>query len=232
MLTDFELLLGTARSTNPSPLKSPVASSRGLDAGKLVGARNVPSPFPRMMLIALPEFETARSATPSLLKSATTTAVGRVRQGKQRHSGKSGTRPDEHANTAGTLICTLRIENSISVKIADGQTKWSRTDLITHRRLKSSVAIPKHYTDSAVKRRDNRYIQVAVAIEIPNDARPRGMNAANVGRTAKPSLRQDRNDLCQNTGNARLMTGIAGIARSDRTLSRAEQRGGHKLRRR
>src|SRR5215471_5741783 len=70
--------LATAKSSVPSPLKSPTA--RATELKRTVGEEtslNVPSPFPNRMLTVLSaDFATARSRLPSPLKSAITTAVG------------------------------------------------------------------------------------------------------------------------------------------------------------
>ncbi|MED3574134.1 hypothetical protein P4452_17930 [Cytobacillus praedii] len=80
--TETALLLKsvTARSRNPSPLKSVAMISANTDpplGNGLPGPKaNVPAPFPKNTAMVPVEFETARSANPSPLKSSEMTAVG------------------------------------------------------------------------------------------------------------------------------------------------------------
>src|SRR5712664_3294630 len=77
--TSLEKPLATARSSHPSPLKSPTATETGLSpAAKLSAAWKVPSPFPRSTetLLELKATATARSSHPSPLKSPTATETG------------------------------------------------------------------------------------------------------------------------------------------------------------
>src|SRR5947207_13480746 len=67
----------TAKSSLPSPLKSPTATDWGPGAPKFTGALKVPSPLPSSTLtFLLPAFATARSSLPSPLKSPTAADVG------------------------------------------------------------------------------------------------------------------------------------------------------------
>src|SRR5207253_762750 len=70
--------LATARSSLPSPLKSPTATENGLVPTARSGrAANVPSPWPRSTeTVPEPSLATARSALPSPLKSPTATDDG------------------------------------------------------------------------------------------------------------------------------------------------------------
>src|SRR6185369_2005158 len=72
------LLLTTARSVWPSPLKSPAARETGLlPAAKLRADWNVPLPLPNSTETEADRLlATARSNLPSLLKSAATTEIG------------------------------------------------------------------------------------------------------------------------------------------------------------
>src|SRR6267378_4303260 len=74
------LALVTARSSLPSPLKSPTATETGKPpAAKVNGARKVPSPLPDSTeTLREPELATARSSLPSPLKSPTATEAGRL----------------------------------------------------------------------------------------------------------------------------------------------------------
>src|SRR5260370_42541762 len=71
--TLLELKLATARSGNPSRLKSPTATDTGvLAARKLRAARNLPSPLPKSTDTSVePPPATTKSSHPSPLKSPT-----------------------------------------------------------------------------------------------------------------------------------------------------------------
>src|SRR5439155_22830255 len=77
--TLLEFILATARSCVPSPLRSPTVTERGplqqpLPSEKFVSARKVPSPLPSSTeTLAESKLATARSCTPSPLKSPTVT---------------------------------------------------------------------------------------------------------------------------------------------------------------
>src|SRR5439155_188540 len=77
--TWLELGMATARSGSPSPLRSPTVTERGplqqpLPSEKFVSARKVPSPLPSSTeTLAESKLATARSCTPSPLKSPTVT---------------------------------------------------------------------------------------------------------------------------------------------------------------
>ena len=68
----------TARSSLPSPLKSPTATEPGPPpVPKSVFAPKLPVPVPsRIETVSLPAFATARSSLPSPLKSPTATELG------------------------------------------------------------------------------------------------------------------------------------------------------------
>src|SRR2546427_12897714 len=75
-----ELMLATARSCLPSPLKSPTATEKGLvPAPKLAAALKLPAPSPKKIdTLAELKLATARSCLPSPLKSPTATEKGLV----------------------------------------------------------------------------------------------------------------------------------------------------------
>src|SRR5579864_2258843 len=78
MVIVLDAELAIARSSLPSPLRSPATIDAGLEpAGKVIGGRKVLVPMPRKIdtLLELP-LVTARSRIPSELKSATASAVG------------------------------------------------------------------------------------------------------------------------------------------------------------
>src|SRR2546426_659228 len=67
----------TAKSSLPSPLKSPTASDPGPSTPEFNAGLKVPSPLPSSMLtLLLPAFATARSSLPSPLKFPATTEAG------------------------------------------------------------------------------------------------------------------------------------------------------------
>jgi len=76
----LELLLATARSSFPSPLKSPLVTQSGsTPTPYLTTAWKVPSPLPKSTPTSLePSSATARSGIPSPLKSALITENGLV----------------------------------------------------------------------------------------------------------------------------------------------------------
>src|SRR3989442_966208 len=77
--TSLESRLAVARSSLPSPSKSPEATEFGwLPAGKLIAARKVPSPFPSSAETLEWRLATARPCAPSPLKSLTVTELGLV----------------------------------------------------------------------------------------------------------------------------------------------------------
>src|SRR6266566_5378010 len=78
MVTVLTSKFATARSSFPSPLKSPIASPNGVPVagGEETGVK-VPSPGPsRMVRVLSVEFATARSSFPSPVKSPMARAVG------------------------------------------------------------------------------------------------------------------------------------------------------------
>ena len=77
-LTLLPLPFATARSSWPSPLKSPTATDCGpLPAPTSAALVKVPSPLPsRTLTLLLPLFATARSSLPSASKSPTATEGG------------------------------------------------------------------------------------------------------------------------------------------------------------
>src|SRR2546429_9670547 len=81
IVTVLSLRFTTARSSSPSLLKSPRTSVKGpcpTGIGEPEAALNVPSPLPSRMLTVFPiPSLTAKSALPSLLKSAATMPVAK-----------------------------------------------------------------------------------------------------------------------------------------------------------
>src|SRR6266480_3035703 len=82
--TSPEFQLAAARSSLPSPLKSPTVTEVGRDpTAKVRPAGKVPSPLPSSTATLLePSLATTRSGTPSPLKSPTATVIESLPTGK------------------------------------------------------------------------------------------------------------------------------------------------------
>src|SRR5438309_11657520 len=109
IVTVLSLRFTTARSSSPSLLKSPRTSVKGpcpTGTGEPEAALNVPSPLPSKMLTMFPiPSLTAKSALPSLLKSAATMPVAKKPTG----IGRS----EEHTSELQSqfhLVCRLLLE--------------------------------------------------------------------------------------------------------------------------
>ncbi len=86
------LKFATARSCNPSPLRSPTATHKGpRPVFKVCAGWNVPFPLPSSTAIEValppPKVATARSARPSRLKSPTTTQLGLLPEPTEKFRG-------------------------------------------------------------------------------------------------------------------------------------------------
>src|SRR2546430_6497036 len=98
-----------AKSRRPSPLKSAVTITPGwLTMTGDVAVENVPSPFPNRIVTVLSlRFTTARSSSPSLLKSPRTSV--------------KGPRSEEHTSelqSQSNLVCRLLLEKKKNITLS------------------------------------------------------------------------------------------------------------------
>ena len=106
----------TARSSLPSPLKSPTATAKGPDpTAKLVAAPKLPVPVPSrtpMLLDVKLLFPTARSSLPSPLKSPSATERGFVPAAKLLAAVKLGV-----PHCEGTPGASLKLAVAFTVRL-------------------------------------------------------------------------------------------------------------------
>src|SRR5437773_3219576 len=162
--------LVTAKSSFPSPLKSPTTSAGPAVAGGEEAGAKVPSPLPkRMVTVLTSKFATARSSFPSPLKSPIASPNGvPVAGGEETGVKVPSPGPEQNGESVVSRVRHRQIEFSIPGEISHGQGSWPSAN--THRRARwgheSPIALAQQDGDAVIVIIRHRQVQLSIAINV------------------------------------------------------------------